>query len=120
MTLSRRLCGGEYRPVRFLLWLALWTLLCSLVAALGFLIVASIIFSSGPGSYEAILTFVLAGSIFGLFLYGLNLPFMILGFAHPFFRERCCVCLRLKSIPSTVESDDASGRLDNRQGPPQG
>jgi hypothetical protein len=96
ITLSRRFCGGKYRPVCFMLWLVLWMLLGSLIATLGFLIVASIITSSGSGLSELILMFVLAGLIYGLCLYVLNLPFMILGFAHPFFRERFCACLRLK------------------------
>jgi hypothetical protein len=96
ITISRRLCGGTYRPICFLIWLALWMLLGSFVATLGFLIIGSIIFSSGPDSFGAIVIFIFAGSTFGLFLYVLNLPFMILGFAHPFFRERFCACLRLK------------------------
>lgn len=99
ITLSRRLCRGKYRPVCFMLWLALWMLLGSLAATLGFLIVGSIIFSSGPAFSEAIFMLIVAGLIFGLFLYVLNLPFMILGFAHPFFRERFCACLRLKRMP---------------------
>jgi len=107
ITLSRRLCGGKYRPVCFLLWLALWMLLGSLVATFGFLIVASVIFSSGPGFSELILMFALAGMIFGLCLYVLNLPFMILGFAHPFFRKRFCACLGLESTPTTTGRADA-------------
>ena len=103
ITLSRRFCGGTYRPVRFLLWLALWMLLGSFVATSGFIIVGSIIFSSGPDSTEAILIFLFAGSIFGLFLYVLNLPFMILGFVHPFFRKRFYACMRLKVIPEALK-----------------
>ena len=60
--------------------------------------------SSGPGPdiLEAILMLTLVGLIFGLCLYVINLPFMILVFYSPFFRERFCACLRLKSMPSTV------------------
>ncbi len=104
ITLSRRLCGGKYRPVRFMLWLALWTLLGSMFATFGFLIVVSMITSLGPDLSEAILMFTLAGLIFGLCLYVLNLPFMVLGFVSPFFRERFCGCLRLESIPAAVTS----------------
>jgi len=99
ITLSRRLCGGKYRPIRFTLWLALWMLLFSLISTLGFLIVASIITSSGPGLSEFILMFAFAGLIFGLCLYVLNLPFLILGFAHPFFRVRFCASLSLIVMP---------------------
>ena len=105
ITLSRRFCKGTYHPVRFLLWLALWMLLGSLVATFGFIIIGSIIFSSGPDSTEAILIFLFTGSIFGLFLYALNLPFLIVGFVHPFFRERFRTCLHLQSAAPTGQSE---------------
>ena len=104
ITISRRLCGGKYRPVRFMLWLALWTVLNSFIATFGFLVVALAIFPSRPPFSETILIFVIAGSVFGLFLYVLNLPFMVLGFAHPFFRERFCACLRLKPMPVNTQN----------------
>ena len=106
ITISRRLCGGKYRPVFFLLWLALWVLLGSLVAMFGVLIVGSIIFSSGLDISGAIFMLILAALIFGLGLYVLNFPFMILGFANPFFRKRFCACLGLESTPTTPERAD--------------
>jgi hypothetical protein len=109
VTLSRRLCGRKYRPVCFMLWLALWTLLGGLFATLGLLIVGSIIMSSGPDLAEAIMTLAVAGSIIGLCLYVLNLPFMILGFANAFFRERFCACLGLKSMPCGLASQTQTG-----------
>lgn len=115
IVLSRRFCRGIYRPIRFLLWLALWMLLGSFVATSGFIIVGSIIFSSGPDSAEVILIFLFAGSIFGLFLYAINLPFLILGFAHSFFRERFRACLRLKSVATTVESEGNAGEMNDEQ-----
>lgn len=115
IALSRRLCGGKYRPVCFMLWLALWILLGSMFAMFGFIIVGSIIMSSGPDFSVAILMFTLAGLIFGLCLYVLNLPFMILGFASSFFRERLCVCLRLKPMPVASKQADI-GRI-NEQNP---
>ena len=117
ITLSRSLCRGNYRPVCFMLWLILWTLLSSLVAMFGFLIVGSIIMSSGPGFSEAILMLILAGLIFGLGLYMLNFPFMILGFANPFFRERFCACLCLKPMPVTPGLTDTE-RLNERSSNP--
>lgn len=105
-TTAGKLCKGKYRPLCFMLWLALWTLLGSLFATYGFFIVGTFIMSSGSGPdiLEAILMLTLVGLIFGLCLYVLNLPFMILGFANPFFRERFNTCLRLKSIPTTPEA----------------
>jgi hypothetical protein len=104
MTVSQRLCRGKYRPVCFMLWLALWTLLVSSVAMFGFIVVGSIITSSKPDLSEGIMIVVQGGLTFGLCLYVLNLPFMILGFAHPFFRERFCACLGLQSVPGGLAS----------------
>ncbi len=103
-TAAGKLCNWRYRPPRFMLWLAVWMLLGSLFAMFGFFIVGTAIMSSGPGPdiLEAILMLILIGLIFGLCLYVLNLPFMILGFVNPFFRERFCACLRLKSMPTTA------------------
>ena len=108
ITLSRRLGGRTYHPVCFMLWLVLWMFIGSLIITSGFVLICSIIFSLGPDSSAAILIFIIGGSVFGLFLYVLNLPFMLLGFAHPLFRERFCACLGLKSIPTTVESEAGS------------
>ena len=96
-TLSRRLCKGIYRPVGFSLWLALWILICSMLAMAGFIIVGSIIFPSKPTFFEAVSILLLSGSMCSLFLYILNLPYFILGFIHPFYRERFCACLNLKN-----------------------
>jgi hypothetical protein len=35
---------------------------------------------------------------FGLWLYVLNFPFMILGFISVFYRERYCACLHIKPV----------------------
>jgi len=102
-TAAGKLCNWRYRPPRFMLWLAVWMLLGSLFAMFGFFIVGTAIMSSGPGPdiLETILMLTLIGLIFGLCLYMFNLPYMILMFYSPFFRERFCACLRLKSITST-------------------
>jgi len=108
ISLSRSLCAGKYHPVRFMLWLALWMPLVSLISTLGFFIVASIITLSGPGPFKAVLMFTLAGLIFGLCLYVLNLPYFILGFAHPFFRMRFCAAVGLKMVPEGSKTADFS------------
>ena len=107
-----RLCRGKYRPLCFMLWLALWTILGSLFAMFGFFLVGTLIMSSGgpgPDIRQAIMMLTLVGLFFGLFLYVLNLPFMILGFANPFFRERFNTCLRLKLMPTTPEATNPEG-----------
>ena len=83
-----------------MLWLVFWMLLVSVIATFGFIITGSIIMSARFEFSAAMLIFTLAGLVFGLFLYVLNLPFMILGFIHPFFRERFCSCLKLKEAPA--------------------
>ena len=102
ITLSRRFCGEKYRPICFLLLLVPSILLISMVTSSVFFLIGYIIFSSGPASVLEILIFIFAGLIFGLSLYILNLPFLILGFVHPFFRERFCECLRLKPAPTAL------------------
>lgn len=115
ITLSRRLCKGKYRPVYFMLWLIFWTLLVSLVAIFGFIVIGSMIMSSSwPNLREIVLIFGIGGLIFGLCTYVLNLPFMILGFVHPFFRERFCACLGLKLKTIIVKSEIDSGGPDSR------
>ncbi|MHC4325296.1 MAG: hypothetical protein ACYSUX_13615, partial [Planctomycetota bacterium] len=109
ITLSRRFCGKRYNPVRFMLWLVLWMLLFGIFATLGYFVIGSIILSSWPSDLRSVLLQVtVIGLIFGLFLYLLNLPFMILGFVNPFFRERFCACLRLKPVPLNPGQGDIS------------
>jgi len=99
-TAAGKLCRGRYRPLRFMLWLALWTIVASLFTTFAFYIVGNLIMSSGssaPYNLEAILMITFVGLAFGLCLYVLNLPFMILGFADPFFRKRFNACLRLQA-----------------------
>jgi hypothetical protein len=115
VSLSNRFCGGKYRPVRFMLWLAIWMLLVSVIATFGFIIIGSIIMSTRLEFSAAMLMFALAGLIFGLFLYMLNLPFMILGFTHPFFRERLCACLRLKPMPVNPQKADTGIEIPEKR-----
>lgn len=105
IALTRAVCKGRYRPTRFMLWLALWMLLGSMLAMFGFFIVGSLIMSSGLSRSQfsqALLMIIIGGPVLGLGLYVLNLPFMILAFVNPFFRERLCDCLCLKPASEVV------------------
>lgn len=118
MVVTSLICRRQYKPGCFMLWLGLWILVGSIFAISGFYTI--LILATGAGSswsnlFEAILMLALIGSIFGLCLYMLNLPFMILGFANAFFRERFCACLRLKAMPAAPQQADI-GRL-NEQNP---
>jgi len=105
-------CGGSYRPLRFMLWLALWTMLGSLVTMYGFFIVGTAITSSGMSGADMLMAFLMisfVGLLLGLCLYLLNLPFMILGFTCALFRERFSRCLGLekKATPARGASPTA-------------
>ncbi|MHC4581892.1 MAG: hypothetical protein ACYS14_10575 [Planctomycetota bacterium] len=107
-TAAGKLCKGQYRPLRFMLWLALWTIVAGMVTMHGFYVVGNLIMSSGnsvPYNLEALLMVTFVGLVFGLCLYVLNLPFMILAFTNPFFRKRFHNCLRLQLMPTTPRAD---------------
>jgi hypothetical protein len=114
ITISRWLCRKKFSPVRFMLWLALWTILLGSFATLIFFIIGNLILSSSPSRLiQQLIQVLLIGLIFGLFIYVINLPYMLLGFVNPFFRKRFYDCLRLKPAPATVDSNsDSSDRSD--------
>jgi len=92
-------CRKRYGPWRFMLWLALWTMVISIVAFLTFFLIA--VGPSGPVEelIRQIPGVLLVGLIFAICVYMLNLPFMILAFVTPFFRERFYAYFHLKSMP---------------------
>jgi hypothetical protein len=96
---ATRLCRRLYRPVGFMLWLAVWMIVGGVVATLGAFAILLSVLSSGPPASEipeVILQIMTVGSILGLCLYVLYLPYMLLGFASPFFRTRLQACLSLE------------------------
>lgn len=109
-TAAGKLCHWKYRPLYFMLWLAVWMLLVSLCTTFGFFIVGTTIMSSGsaPDILQAIKMLIFVGLIIGLCLYVFNLPFLILGFTNPFFRKRFCACLCPRSIPIIVGNPDTN------------
>lgn len=106
---AAHMCRARYRPVGFMLWLGLWTVIGGLVAILGSMAFVFLVFSSGPGLSEllvVILMTMVVGAIFGVCLYMLYLPYMALGFASPFFRARFQACLNLNP-PGDSGGDEA-------------
>jgi len=104
-------CRKRYGPWRFMLWLAVWTIVISLVAIIAFFLIAE-----GPSDpIEEILRqmprVLLVGLIFAICIYVLNLPFMILAFASPFFRRRFYAYFHLKSMPTGSSSGKESENL---------
>ena len=96
MSLSSRCCGKVYAPRRFMLWLLLWTpLTLAAVMLLFFGGVALFVgLSTGQQGLLHILIIVpmiaLMSGIYGVLLYLINLPFMLLAFRSSFYRERFC------------------------------
>lgn len=108
LAVTRAVCGRRYGPKRFMLWLALWTLVVGMPGTVGFFISGHLIMSSGLSVIrlsELLVAIFVVGPIFGLGLYLLNLPFMVVGFANPFFRERLLGCLGLET-PGDVSASD--------------
>jgi hypothetical protein len=95
---AARLCGHSYQPVAFMLWLAMWLIVGGVLAVLGILAVLVSV-GAGPSVSELLRLVqqgVVVGAMIGLCLYVLYLPYMLLGFASPFFRARLQACLNLE------------------------
>ena len=86
---TRRLVRGRYDPVRFLLWTAIFSALFSVA---GMAVLANMpVFSQEFGSTGRAILFT--GLALGLCLYAVNLPYLLLMFRSPFFRQRFLVWL---------------------------
>lgn len=110
IVLTRAICRKRHGPTHLMLWLALWTILASMITTLAFRIAGEFVMSSGPSvprTSELLSMIFIVGPILGLGLYVLNLPFMILGFVNPFFRERLRNCLRLQPAAAPAMRPDA-------------
>ncbi len=59
----------------------------------------------------AVLMLSFVGLLLGLGLYLFNLPFMILGFTSPLFRERFSRCLGLELMPATPGTELSADSL---------
>ncbi len=111
------MCRKSYSAVRFMLWLAVWTvapclLIMMIVAAVS--VIGGLVMGNGPppGSLLLmVLMFPLAGLILGGFIYAILFPFMILAFNSDLFRRRFYGCFRLKGMlaPAVAETEDFSG-----------
>jgi len=111
-------CRKRYGPWRFMLWMALWTIVISLVGMITFFLIAEGASDPSEELIRQIPQVLLVGFIFAICVYMLNLPFMILAFVTPFFRERFYAYFHLKSMsiscPSGTEKP-LSGDLEQRE-----
>lgn len=90
-------CGGRYKPWRFSLWLLAWPVLCAaIVAVVLFSLVEAHVFTARfdwSSLSKRLPEVLLAGAIWGVLLWAITLPFLILAFSNRFYRERFCgVC----------------------------
>ena len=80
-------CRKRYGPVRFMLWLAVWMVAACLACIIVFYIITFFI-QKVPISITRILFMAsIMGLILAIFLYVINLPYMILALRNSFFRE---------------------------------
>jgi len=95
-------CRKRYRPVSFMLWLAVWTVAANLVSMLVFYSIVFVARRVSVPISTVLLIALIAGSVLGAFLYLVVFPYMILALRSSFFRERFYACLRLKSMPTAT------------------
>ena len=98
LALTRWLVRRRYRPLPFMLWLAAWCLLCSLAGITAFMAVIMLASPSGVYNLQYIVMGIIVPSlVLGLGIYVVNLPYMLLMFSSPFFRQRFQVWLGVGS-----------------------
>jgi hypothetical protein len=99
--MSRR----TYRPIRFLLLLAAWTVAFSAVALpLGFLLGSALTADWSSDILPVLGVFLLAGAILGVCVFLVSLSFVLVGLHSPLLRPRLFACLRLPPGSSPADN----------------
>lgn len=101
-------CRKQYGPWQFMLWLAFWAMVISLVAIIAYFLIFE---GQVEELFEQMPKILQVSFIFGLYIYVLNLPFMILAFISPFFRARFYTYFHLKSMPTCSSSGKGSDEV---------
>jgi hypothetical protein len=99
-------CRKRYGTVRFMLSLAVWMVFVCLVSMIVFYVIAFMIQQVPISIIRLSLIAATVGSVLGLCLYVINLPYMILAMSNSFFRERFFACLRLKATSANPKQPD--------------
>jgi hypothetical protein len=104
LALARRLTRGRYAPLSFMGWLAIWSLLFTAVTAALLAGVPQLLLSRETIDLRLRILLIqsAAGLALGLCLYVINLPYMLLMFSSPFFRQRFQIWLGVQ--PSGVST----------------
>lgn len=93
LILSRRCCRGKHRPGRFMAWSLLWIPVATAVCFPVFIVMRGL---RGSTEFAQFATYfvsslpecMVTGAIVGAILYTLNLPFMLVAFRCPHYRDR--------------------------------
>ena len=109
--LARRKCRNRYNPIRFILWLALWTIASALICILVFYAIIFLLGQIPVNLLVVLLMVFIVGLVIGLVSFLINLPFVILAMNSPFFRERFFAFLHFES----VKDSDSDERIINEQ-----
>jgi hypothetical protein len=100
---ARRMTHGQYAPLPFMAWLAAASLLLWTVATILLTMVRLLLNAQGTIELWLLLKGAIqVGLAMGVCLYAVNLPYMLLMFRSPFFRQRFRVWLGVK--PSHVST----------------
>lgn len=110
-------CRNHYSGLRFVLYLALWTVAVCLASTLVFYPIVFIIQQVPVPISTVLLVALIAGLAFGAFLYVIVFPFMILALWSSFFRERFFACLPLEPMPTTTGQADTDQPNEQSSGP---
>jgi len=102
-------CRNHYGPVRFMLYLALWTVLICLATMLSVYSTVFLLQQVPVPISRVLLVAGIFGSVLGACIYVINLSYMVFALRSSFFRERFYACLRLKSMPSALASQTQTG-----------
>ena len=101
--LTRWRCRGRYGPVRFTLSLGVWMAVVCIVSMIVFYMIAFMVQQVSVPITRILLVAAAVGSVLGICLYVINLPYMILALSSSFFRERFYAYLRLKPVPAAIK-----------------
>jgi len=107
--LAGKMCRNQYKPKKFMLWLVVFLPALGIIAMFGYLYIGNAIMNSTMQTRDVVMVFI-AGPLIGLFIYAMHLPFLIMGFNVPFYRERFCKYFGLQNI---VEDNEA-GLVDSQ------
>jgi len=110
LALTRRLVHRRYQPLRFMLWLGVWSMVSSIVGAAAF--VGVMVLSVGfpwHNLLPVLVQIVVPGLALSLCLYAVNLPYLLLMFSSPFFRRRFQVWLGVDSLLPQVQAAAPDG-----------